>query len=293
MKKYLITGANGQVGSQLVAQLNGKAEIFATDRTLLDITNRDRVWHTVCQYRPDFIINAAAYTAVDKAESEPDLAYAINCLGVENLALAANEVGASILHLSTDYVFDGKGKNPYLESDCVAPQNVYGSSKLAGEQALQAICSRYIILRTAWVFNEHGRNFVKTMLRLGASCESLNVVADQFGSPTYAGDIAAALLTICQQLADNSTVYGVYHFSGSPYVSWHGFATAIFAQAVAQGIQDNNLILNEISTSEYPTAAIRPANSCLDCGKIRDTFGIMPSDWQAALMNLNKYVQAA
>lgn len=293
MKKYLITGAKGQVGSQLVAQLHDKAEVFAADRDTLDITDRDRVLQIVREFCPDFIINAAAHTAVDKAESESELAYAINAKGAENLAWAAQEVGATILHISTDYVFDGKGEMPYRETDPVAPQSVYGSSKLAGEQAVQAACSRHIILRTAWVFNEQGGNFVKTMLRLGASRDSLGVVADQFGSPTYAGDIAAALLTICQQLANGNTAYGVYHFSGSPYVSWHGFAAAIFAQAVAQGIQSNPLTLNAITTADYPTAAVRPANSRLDCSKIQATFGIAPSDWQAALLDLKKYVQAA
>ncbi len=290
MKKYLITGANGQVGSQLVAQLNGKAEVFAADRNELDITDRERVLQIVRQFRPDFIINAAAHTAVDKAESEPELAHAINATGAENLALAAQEVGATILHISTDYVFDGKGETPYRETDPVAPQSVYGNSKLAGEQAVQAACKRHIILRTAWVFNEQGGNFVKTMLRLGASRDTLGVVADQFGSPTYAGDIAAALITICEKINNQSNAYGVYHFSGSPYVSWHGFAAEIFAQAVAQGVLLKAPTLNAITTADYPTPAVRPANSRLDCSKIHATFGIEPSDWRKALLNLQAYI---
>ncbi len=290
MKKYLITGANGQVGSQLVAQLSGKAEVFAADRNELDITDRERVLQTVRQFRPDFIINAAAHTAVDKAESEPELAHAINATGAENLAIAAQEVGATILHISTDYIFDGKGETPYRETDPVAPQSVYGASKLAGEQAVQAACERHIILRTAWVFNEQGGNFVKTMLRLGASRDTLGVVADQFGSPTYAGDIAAALITICKKINNQSNVYGVYHFSGSPYVSWHGFAAEIFAQAVAQGVLSKAPTLNAITTADYPTPAVRPANSRLDCGKIYATFGIEPSDWRKALLNVQAYV---
>ncbi|ULJ63091.1 dTDP-4-dehydrorhamnose reductase [Wielerella bovis] len=291
MIKYLITGANGQVGSQLVAQLQSKAEILATDRDTLDITDKQAVLQAAQTFHPDFIINAAAHTAVDKAESERNLAHAINCTGAENLALAAQNVGAAILHISTDYVFDGKGETPYRETDPVAPQSVYGETKLAGEIAVQAACERHVILRTAWVFNEQGGNFVKTMLRLGASRDSLGVVADQFGSPTYAGDIAAALIAICEQIhAGKMNAYGVYHFSGSPYVSWHGFAAEIFAQVVAQGVLPKAPVLNEIGTADYPTPASRPANSRLDCGKIQAAFGIAPSDWRKALLNLQDYV---
>ncbi|MDK4581390.1 dTDP-4-dehydrorhamnose reductase [Kingella kingae] len=290
--KYLITGANGQVGSQLVAQLQGKADIFAADRAALDITNREAVFQAARTFRPDIIINTAAHTAVDKAESEPDLAHAINCTGTENLALTAQEVGAIVLHISTDYVFDGKGETAYRETDPVAPQSTYGKSKLAGEQAVQAACTRHIILRTAWVFGEHGNNFVKTMLRLGASRDTLGVVANQFGSPTYAGDIASALISMAEQLANqkDNELFGVYHFSGSPYVSWHGFASEIFVQAAAQGVLAKSPTLNAITTADYPTPAMRPANSRLDCGKIQAAFGIAPSDWRKALLNLNRYV---
>ncbi|XXQ68055.1 dTDP-4-dehydrorhamnose reductase [Neisseriaceae bacterium B1] len=291
MIKYLITGANGQVGSQLVAQLQGKAELFAADRDTLDITDRAAVFQAAQAFGPDFIINAAAHTAVDKAESERDLAHAINCAGAENLALAAQDVGAAVLHISTDYVFDGKGETPYRETAPVVPQSVYGETKLAGERAVQAACERHIILRTAWVFNELGNNFVKTMLRLGATRDSFGVVADQFGSPTYAGDIAAALIAMCEKIhAGKSNAYGVYHFSGSPYVSWHGFAAEIFAQAVAQDVLAQAPVLNAITTADYPTPAARPANSQLDCGKIQAAFGIAPSDWRKALLNLKDYV---
>ncbi|ULJ69938.1 dTDP-4-dehydrorhamnose reductase [Wielerella bovis] len=291
MIKYLITGANGQVGSQLVAQLQSKAEILATDRDTLDITDKQAVLQAAQTFRPHFIINAAAHTAVDKAESERDLAHAINCTGAENLALAAQNVGATILHISTDYVFDGKGETPYRETDPVAPQSVYGETKLAGEIAVQAACERHIILRTAWVFNEQGGNFVKTMLRLGASRDSLGVVADQFGSPTYAGDIAATLISICEQIHVGKTnAYGVYHFSGSPYVSWHDFASEIFAQAHAQNVLAQIPVLNAIATADYSTPASRPANSRLDCGKIQAAFGIETSDWRKALLDLKDYV---
>ena len=293
MKKYLITGANGQIGSQLVAQLSGKAEVFAADRDTLDITDRTAVFQAAETFRPDFIINAAAHTAVDKAESEPERAHAINAAGAEHLARAAEQVGAVMMHISTDYVFDGKGETPYRETDSVAPQSVYGQTKLAGERAVQAACARHIILRTAWVFNEHGSNFVKTMLRLGTTRDTLGVVADQFGSPTYAGDIAAALITICENIHNKTNVYGVYHFSGCPYVSWHDFAAEIFAQALKQGVLPKSPVLNAITTADYPTPAVRPANSRLDCSKIQAVFGIAPSDWRKALADLQKYVQAA
>lgn len=290
MIKYLITGANGQVGSQLVRQLTGKAEVLATDRETLDITDREAVLTCVRAFRPDIIINAAAHTAVDKAESEAELAHQINAIGAENLAIGAQEVGGAILHISTDYVFDGKGEVPYREDDAVAPQSVYGESKLAGERKVQEACPRHIILRTAWVFNEQGGNFVKTMLRLGATRDTLGVVADQFGSPTYAGDIARALIEIAEQIVNKPDVaFGVYHFSGAPYVSWHEFASAIFAQAVAQGVLPKAPVLNAITTADYPTPAVRPANSRLDCRKIQANFGIAPSDWQQALLNLEAY----
>lgn len=289
--KYLITGANGQIGHQLAAQLRGKAEVLATVRQTLDISNQKQVFETVNNFRPDVIINAAAYTAVDKAESETDLAFAVNESGAKYLAQAANEVGAAILHISTDYVFDGKGETPYRETDSAAPQNVYGKSKLAGEIAVQAACERHIILRTAWVFNEKGGNFVKTMLRLGASRDSLGVVADQFGAPTYAGDIAAALIKIAEKIIlGQSDKFGVYHFSGSPYVSWYDFASEIFVQALAQNVLAQIPILNAIATADYPTPASRPANSRLDCGKIQAAFGIEASDWRKALLNLKDYV---
>lgn len=289
MKKYWVTGANGQVGRQLVARLRGKANVFASTHNLLDITHRAAVFQAACAFRPDIILNTAAYTSVDNAEYEPQHAHAVNCIGAENLAFAAQKVGALMLQLSTDYVFDGKEKNPYTETASVAPKNVYGKTKLAGEIAVQAACTRSVIVRTAWVFNEHGNNFVKTMIRLGKQRNTLSIVADQFGAPTYAGDIADAVISISKQLLDGKKAFGVYHFSGSPYVSWHDFATAIFAQAVAQNILPQAPTLNAITTADYSTPANRPTNSCLDCSKIQTVFGIAPSDWQRALLNLQKY----
>ena len=289
--KVLVTGSNGQVGYCLVQQLRQQnADFLALDRDQLDITQRQAVWQTVSDYRPDVIINAAAHTAVDKAESEAEQAFAINRDGAAYLAEAAQQIGAAMLHISTDYVFDGQATQPYTETDATAPQGVYGQSKLAGEQAVLAACSRSIILRTAWVFGEHGHNFVKTMLRLGRERDSLGIVSDQHGAPTYAGDIAAALLHIAHHITQGKpTEYGIYHFSGKPYVSWYQFAEAIFQQAQQQGILANTPQLIAIATPDYPTPAKRPANSCLQLDKIQQAFGIPPSNWQQALTQLAPY----
>ena len=290
--KVLLTGSNGQVGWALVQQLSQQAiDFVAFNRQELDITHQQAVMQAVMAYHPDVIINAAAHTAVDKAESEPDLAFAINQQGAGYLAEAAQQVGAALLHISTDYVFDGQANQPYGENDATAPQGVYGQSKLAGEQAVLAACSRSIVLRTAWVFGEHGHNFVKTMLRLGRERDGLSIVGDQRGAPTYAGDIADALIQIAQHITQGkATEYGVYHFSGSPYVSWYQFAEAIFQHAQQQGILPTIPQLNAITTAEYPTPAKRPANSCLQLSKIQQAFAIAPSDWQHALTRLADYV---
>lgn len=295
MAKILITGANGQVGHCLVQQLSQRlsaSELLALDRSGLDISDANAVQKIVADFRPNVIINAAAHTAVDKAESETALAESINVHGVKNLAEAANHVGTALLHISTDYVFGGDGTNAYLETDATNPQGVYGKTKLAGEHAAFAANSRTIVLRTAWVFGEHGNNFVKTMLRLGKDRDTLGVVGDQFGGPTYAGDIAAALIKIAFDIiGGREDAFGVYHFTGQPYVSWHGFAQAIFAEAVAQNVLAKAPQVNSITTVDYPTPAKRPANSRLDLGKIKATFDIEPSDWQAALKNLKDYAQ--
>ena len=244
----------------------------------------------VSEFRPTAIINAAAHTAVDKAETDIDASYAINRDGPAFLAEAAQQVGAVLLHISTDYVFAGDKYELYVETDPVDPQGVYGASKLAGEVAVAEFCSRHLILRTAWVFGEHGNNFVKTMLRVGAQRDSLGVVADQFGGPTYAGDIAAALLTMAQQaLQPDFSAWGVYHYAGEPHVSWYQFAKAIFQVAEEQGLLARLPQVNGITTAEYPTPARRPANSRLDCRKIQLVFGIAPSDWQAALQHIRAY----
>ncbi|KJF97827.1 dTDP-4-dehydrorhamnose reductase [Photobacterium leiognathi] len=294
--KVLITGSNGQVGSCLVKQLQScpNTEILAVDRNELDITSQSDVIKRVSAFKPNMIINAAAHTAVDKAESEIDLSYAINRDGPLYLAQAAENVGAALLHISTDYVFDGDKEGIYSETNAVNPKSVYGATKLAGEKAVIAACSRTIILRTAWVFGEEGNNFVKTMLRLGQQRDELGIVADQFGGPTYAGDIAAALIVIAKAIniqgeSFDSAKYGIYHFSGLPHTSWCGFAQTIFDKAVEQGVLKKAPLVKGINTSDYPTPAKRPANSKLDTQRITEIFGIQASDWQRALNKLSSY----
>lgn len=294
--KVLITGSNGQVGSCLVKQLQtcANTEILAVDRSELDITSKSDVIKIVDGFKPNIIINAAAHTAVDKAEIEIDLSYAINRDGPLYLAKAADKIGAALLHISTDYVFAGDKECIYSEIDPVSPQGVYGASKLAGEKVVLEACSRTIILRTAWVFGEEGHNFVKTMLRLAQQRDELSIVDDQFGGPTYAGDIAAALITIAKAIHkqgksfDNSK-YGIYHFSGLPHTSWCGFAKMIFDKAVEQKVLNKAPFVKGINTDAYPTPAKRPANSKLDTQKITETFLIQPSDWQRALNKLSNY----
>ena len=289
--KILIAGKNGQVGSCLVDLLEAQTELtfLALDRKDLDITDPIQVDKIVRDFQPNIIINAAAYTAVDKAEQECELANAINKDGPQNLAIAANNINAVIIHLSTDYVFDGDSAESYTELDLTSPQGEYGRSKLAGEQAVAHACPKHIILRTAWVFGLHGNNFVKTMLHLAKTRESLSVVADQFGGPTYAGDLANAILTISKQIADDSHVYGTYHFSGFPHVNWHTLAEKIFEIAFEQGVLKQQIQVNPITTQDYPTSVKRPANSRLNCNKIHNVFGINQSDWQAALVRIKEY----
>ncbi|MCG9756940.1 dTDP-4-dehydrorhamnose reductase [Shewanella insulae] len=287
--KVLVTGCKGQVGHCLVEQLQGKAEVLAVDAKELDITHEQAVIDTVNTFKPDVIINAAAYTAVDRAETEIELSYKVNSDGPKYLAQAAQSVGATILHISTDYVFEGNKDGLYNEEDETNPQGVYGASKLAGEQAVIKACDKYIILRTAWVFCNHGNNFVKTMLRLGQERDALSIVGDQFGGPTYAGDIAAALINIALQSHAGKEAWGVYHFSGMPHVSWCQFANTIFNQAVKQNVLEKVPKLISIATHQYPTPAKRPTNSTLDCHKIESTFGIKSSNWQKALIKIKEF----
>lgn len=290
--KILVTGCKGQVGQSLVELLEARndVELMTLDRDKLDITNKHEVDRIVSDFTPDVVINAAAYTAVDKAEGDTQLAAAINRDGPLFLAEAVQKVGAALLHISTDYVFDGKKTEPYSEQDHTAPQSVYGQTKLEGELAVASACERHIILRTAWVFSEYGNNFVKTMLRLAETHDNLNIVGDQLGGPTYALDIARALVSISDLIATGRSVeYGTYHFSGLPHVSWYEFARAIFSAAQSQALIVKQPSLKSITTAEYPTVAMRPANSKLSVEKICNHFEIEASDWQRALNNLSAY----
>lgn len=291
--KILIAGKNGQVGSCLVDLLEAQTELtfLALDREELDITDPVQVNKIVTEYQPNIIINAAAYTAVDRAEQESELAYAINRDGPLLLSQAADAIGAIMLHISTDYVFAGDKQGEYIETDAVAPQGVYGKSKLAGELAVAGACPRHIILRTAWVFSETGNNFVKTMLRLAENCDELGIVCDQFGGPTYAGDIANALIVMAKAISkEGNQSFGIYNYSGLPHVNWYQFACEIFSQAKSQGLLNKEMRLNAITSDQYPTQAKRPINSKLDCSKILQVFDIKTSDWLASVNKLNSYL---
>lgn len=290
--RVLLTGCNGQVGYCLAKKLSNRTDVMllALDRHELDITNPNAVKTTVKEFQPNIVINAAAYTAVDKAEEEVDLAYAINRDGPKFLAEASKEVGAAILHISTDYVFEGNKDGEYQETDTTNPQGAYGASKLAGEIEVVKACNNHIILRTAWVFGERGNNFVKTMLRLGATRNALSIVGDQFGGPTYAGDIANALIHIATKITAGEDIeYGIYHYSGLPHVSWYEFADAIFDAAMETDTIPQKPSLSNITTLQYPTPAKRPSNSRLSTKKISNEFSIVASDWRAALNQIKEY----
>lgn len=291
--KILVTGSNGQVGTALTGLLNVRddVELLAVDRDGLDITDQTAVDELVLSFEPDFIINAAAHTAVDKAEEEVELSYAINEQGPKYLAQAANRINATILHISTDYVFAGDKEGIYSEDNETSPQGVYGASKLAGEIAVAKVNAQHIILRTAWVFGEHGNNFVKTMLKLAQDRDVLSIVGDQFGGPTYSGDIAKTLITMVDIIAQNKNKapFGIYHYSGLPHVSWFEFAESIFDNVVQQGQLKQAPSLTSITTDQYPTPAKRPANSKLDLRKIKQNFAIEASNWQQAIKNLEHY----
>lgn len=233
--------------------------------------------------RPDVVINAAAYTAVDKAESEPDLAYAINARGPGSLAAACAERGVPLIHISTDYVFDGSKTSPYREDDAIAPLGVYGQSKADGEAAVRHSNPRHVIARTSWVYGPDGANFLKTMQRLAATRDEIGVVGDQHGAPTYTDDLASALLGIAIELAQSpqDAAWGTYHIAGGGQTTWHGFASEIFAHHRAAGHKVPRL--NEISTAQYPTPARRPAYSVLDQAKIGASFGVKMPDWRDSL----------
>jgi dTDP-4-dehydrorhamnose reductase len=282
--KILVTGSKGQLGSELVRQGDRfDAEMVGVDLPKTDISDKAAVSRTLSALRPAVVINAAAYTAVDKAESDQENAFAVNRNGPANLAGCCAESGIPLIHISTDFVFDGKKRMPYIETDPVSPLNIYGKSKAEGEQAVRLNIPEHLIIRTSWLYGVFGNNFVKTMLRLGAEKEVIRVVADQHGCPTSAADLAEALLTIAVRIWDNTGVeWGTYHYSGRGITTWHCFAEKILELARPYGrIRAERA--DPIATSEYPTPAKRPAFSALDCGEIQNTFGIIPRPWQESL----------
>lgn len=282
----LVFGQTGQVAREL-ARLAPDAEFAGRDQFDLSQPGRDgAILHDWIMARaPNAVINAAAYTAVDRAEEEEDLATTVNGTAPGAMAQACTALGIPFVHISTDYVFAGDGDTPWKPGDPVAPPNAYGRSKLVGEDAVRAAGGTHAILRTSWVVSAHGKNFVKTMLRLGAERDRLTIVADQVGGPTAAGDIAEACLAIVAQLAADSSRSGTYHFSGRPDVSWADFAREIFQQSSL------SCKVKDIPTSDFPTPAKRPANSRLDCSATKATFGIARPDWRDSLSHILKEIE--
>ena len=281
--RILVTGRNGQVAQSLAERAGTSHQLVFTDRPHFDLADPASIEQTVAEVSPDLVFSVAAYTAVDKAESEAELAMAVNGRGPGILAAAAGRIGAPIVHLSTDYVFDGESDRPYVESDPVAPVGVYGTTKLAGERAIARSGARYAILRTAWVYSPFGQNFAKTMLRLAADLDALNVVEDQHGCPTSALDIADAMLRVADLWAANPDQGSgaIYHFAGTGETSWADFARAIFALSAARGGPDAEV--TGIPTSAWPTPARRPANSRLNSALFATTFGYRAPEWRNSL----------
>lgn len=286
--RILVCGASGQVGHELVDRAPSHGlDVLGLSRTKLDITDGDHVCEVVEHFKPALIINAAAYTHVDNAETNVEQAYAVNRDGAARLAEAARKAGIGMMHISTDYVFAGDAKQPYRESDPVGPTGVYGASKRAGEEAIQQTLEQHLIVRTSWVYGVHGHNFVKTMLRLGRQRDSLSVVADQMGCPTHAATLAEALLQLAQRYArEGALAWGLYHYSGCSPCSWYDFAVEIFRQAAENGQLERVPQVTAITTAQYPTPARRPAWSVLDCSKFEETFGIPAKDWRLDLRKM-------
>lgn len=280
--RILLFGPNGQVGSELRAlPWGGDYELIAVARDDADLSVEGSAEAAVRREKPDLVVNAAAYTAVDKAESEPELARAVNGLAPGGMAHACAELGIPLIHISTDFVFDGRKSGPYEEDDPTGPVSAYGQSKLDGEDAVRAALDNHVILRTAWVFSPYGNNFLKTMLRLGAERDELGIVDDQRGCPTSAAGIAGAVRAIVARLQSGAPlVPGTYHYCGDDPVTWFGFASAIFAAAGDR--LPGGVTVKPIGTADYPTPAKRPANSVLSCAKIGAVYGIEADDWRSA-----------
>ena len=273
----LVTGANGQLGQaiQFVAANYPNIHFVFCSSSDLDITNKENCEFIFNKEKPDFCINAAAYTAVDKAESDPEQAHLINCIGAKNLAEICKEFNAKLIHVSTDFVFDGSKNAPYNETDLTNPKGVYGQTKLEGEIAIQEVFKAYFIIRTSWVYSQFGNNFMKTMLRLASERTSLSVVNDQIGSPTNAVDLANAILKIVESKTNNQ--FGIYNFSNEGQCSWFNFAKKIFE------INQVKIEVTPIPTTQFPTPAERPKYSVLDKTKIKTTFGIDIKPWEQSL----------
>lgn len=278
--RIVVTGLVGQVVSSMIERAPRDVELIALGRPQLDLARREAVLATLRAARCDVIVNAAAYTAVDKAESEPDVAMRINGDGAGYVAEIAAELGAPLLHLSTDYVFDGSLDRPYREDDPTNPTGAYGRSKLAGEQKIASLCPNHAIFRTAWVYSPFGANFVKTMLRLGETRSEVGVVADQQGNPTSAIDVADALFAIARRMRADpaSELRGIFHMTGAGEATWVDFANRIFSEAASLGRAP--VAVKRITTADYPTPAKRPANSRLDNSKLAKAFGVGLPDWR-------------
>ena len=278
--KILILGSQGQLGRCLYDQFSQTGyDLIYHSRADTDIANVTETSANLIALNPDIVVNAAAYTAVDLAETHESLAYQVNHFAVDNLASQCEKIGSFLIHVSTDYVFEGTASRPYNEQDKTNPQSVYGASKLAGEIAIQRTDCRFLIIRTSWVFSEYGKNFFKTMLRLGAERETLSIVGDQIGCPTYAQDIASLIVDFIPQIEKGRVESGVYHFCGNTACSWYQFAKEIFVQADQLGYRTPKQI-QAIATKDYPTPAKRPEYSVFDCTKIENTFNISRSNWR-------------
>lgn len=288
--RILVLGANGQVGAELLPRLAPLGKVVAATRSghlpdgaaceLADLSAPESLPSLLARVAPDVVVNAAAYTAVDRAEQERDLAFRVNAEAPGVLALACADAGIRLVHFSTDYVFDGQGSRPWREDDPTGPLGVYGASKLAGEQAVLAADAMHLVFRLCWVYAAHGQNFLRTMLRLGAEREQLRVVADQRGTPTPAHLIADA---VAAALDPPRRRGGLYHLAAAGECSWHGFATAIFDGALSRGLLARVPAVEAIPSSEYPTPARRPAYSRLDCARLQADFGIALPDWRRGL----------
>lgn len=293
--KILLLGKNGQVGWELQRSLAPLGELVALDRHLVDglsgdLSNLESLRATIRQVKPDVIVNAAAYTAVDKAESETELADRVNGLASGVMAEEAAALGAWLIHYSTDYVFSGQGVTPWQETDAVAPVNHYGASKLGGEQAIIASGCNHLIFRTSWVYGARGNNFAKTMLRLAEDRETLSVIADQIGAPTGADLIADITALAIQQVHKRPELAGLYHLAAAGEVSWHGYASLVIDFAKAQGEELAVTTVNPIETTAYPTPARRPLNSRLNTQKLRDNFSLHLPDWQSGVTRMLREV---